>query len=215
MTEYYIPTGPGDAEYVEKRSRFLGKVRPVASEAEARAFIDAMKKQYYDARHNCWCYLLRSGVMRYSDDGEPQGTAGQPMLEVFSRAGVTDAVCVVTRYFGGVLLGAGHLLRAYQGTAKLALDAAGISVVRRWVKVELACGYNLFQKLSLEVSAAGGVVTDTDYGADVTLRALLPEEQEAVFAAHILDVTAGTVRAVTVGETEQAVALESGKARQT
>ncbi|MCD7857434.1 MAG: IMPACT family protein [Clostridiales bacterium] len=215
MTEYYIPTGPGDAEYVEKRSRFLGKVRSVASEAEARAFIDAMKKQYYDARHNCWCYLLRSGVMRYSDDGEPQGTAGQPMLEGFSRSGVTDTVCVVTRYFGGVLLGAGHLLRAYQGTAKLALDAAGISVVRRWVKVELACGYSLFQKLSLEVSAAGGVVTDTDYGADVTLRALLPEEQEAAFAAHILDVTAGTVRAVTVGETEQAVALETGKARQT
>ncbi|MCD8160116.1 MAG: IMPACT family protein [Clostridiales bacterium] len=207
MTEYYIPTGPGDAEYVEKRSRFLGKVRPVASEAEARAFIDAMKKQYYDARHNCWCYLLRSGVMRYSDDGEPQGTAGQPMLEVFSRAGVTDAVCVVTRYFSGVLLGAGHLLRAYQGTAKLALDAAGISVVRRWVKVELACGYHLFQKLTLEVSAAGGVVTDTDYGAEVVLHALLPEEQETSFAAHILDVTAGTVHAVTAGETEQAVAL--------
>lgn len=207
MTEYYIPTGPGDAEYVEKRSRFLGKVRPVASEAEARAFIDAMKKQYYDARHNCWCYLLRSGVMRYSDDGEPQGTAGQPMLEVFSRAGVTDAVCAVTRYFGGVLLGAGHLLRAYQGTAKLALDAAGISVVRRWVKVELACGYHLFQKLTLEVSAAGGVVTDTDYGAEVVLHALLPEEQETSFAAHILDVTAGTVHAVTAGETEQAVAL--------
>lgn len=105
MTEYYIPTGPGDAEYVEKRSRFLGKVRHVESEEEARAFIEAMKKQYHDARHNCWCYLLKNGVLRYSDDGEPQGTAGQPMLEVFNREGVTDVVCVVTRYFGGVLLG--------------------------------------------------------------------------------------------------------------
>ena len=122
MTEYYVPTGPGDAEYVEKRSKFLGKVRPVESEEAARAFIDEMKKKYHDARHNCWCYVLKSGVMRYSDDGEPQGTAGQPMLDVFNREGVTDAVCVITRYFGGVLLGAGPLLRAYQGTAKLALE---------------------------------------------------------------------------------------------
>ena len=143
MTEYYIPTGPGDAEYVEKRSRFLGKVRHVESEEEARAFIEAMKKQYHDARHNCWCYLLKNGVLRYSDDGEPQGTAGQPMLEVFNREGVTDVVCVVTRYFGGVLLGAGPLLRAYQTTAKETLNAAGVSVVRRWVELTIPCGYNL------------------------------------------------------------------------
>ena len=90
---------------MEKRSKFMGKIRPVESEEAARAFVDEMKKKYHDARHNCWCYALRNGVMRYSDDGEPQGTAGQPMLEVFSREGVTNAVCVVTRYFGGVLLG--------------------------------------------------------------------------------------------------------------
>ena len=113
MREYFVPSGPGEAELVEKRSRFLGHVRPVESEEEARAFVAEMKKKYYDARHNCWCYLIKDGPERYSDDGEPQGTAGIPMLEVFRREGVCNAVCVVTRYFGGVLLGAGGLFRAY------------------------------------------------------------------------------------------------------
>ena len=205
MTEYYIPTRAGDAEYVEKRSRFLGKVRHVESEEEARAFIDAMKKQYHDARHNCWCYILREGIMRYSDDGEPQGTAGQPMLNVFQKEGVTDVVCVVTRYFGGVLLGAGGLCRAYTKSAKDALDAAGISVVRRWVEVSIPCSYSLFSRIAQEVPAWKGVVTDTEYGADVTLRALLPEESEEAFARQILDLTAGTVRVQSVGEALRAV----------
>lgn len=119
MDSYRIPTGSGASEYVEKRSRFLGLVQPVGSEDEAREIIAACKKQYHDARHNCWCYLLRDGTERYSDDGEPQGTAGIPMLEVFRRAGVTNVVCVVTRYFGGVLLGTGGLLRAYTAAVTL------------------------------------------------------------------------------------------------
>ena len=131
MEPYNIPTGAGESELTEKRSTFLGHVRCVETEDEARAFIAAMKKQYHDARHNCWCYRLHSGAERYSDDGEPQGTAGIPMLEVFKRAEVTNVVCVVTRYFGGVLLGTGGLLRAYAKSAKDALDAAGVSVVRR------------------------------------------------------------------------------------
>ena len=205
MTEYYIPTGPGDAEYVEKRSRFLGKVRHVESEEEARAFIEAMKKQYHDARHNCWCNLLKNGVLRYSDDGEPQGTAGQPMLEVFNREGVTDVVCVVTRYFGGVLLGAGPLLRAYQTTAKETLNAAGISVVRRWVELTIPCGYNLLGKLTQEIPLWDGIVADTEYGADVTIKALLPEGKEGEFAKRVLDLTSGTVQATVTGESLKAV----------
>ena len=106
MTEYYIPTGPSETEFVEKRSRFIGHVWRVEGEEEARARIEEMKKRYYDARHNCWCYLIQDGPVRYSDDGEPQGTAGQPMLNVFQREGVVNVVCVVTRYFGGILLGA-------------------------------------------------------------------------------------------------------------
>lgn len=207
MDEYYIPTQSGDAEYVEKRSRFLGKVRHVETEEEARAFIDAMKKQYHDARHNCWCYILKSGIIRYSDDGEPQGTAGQPMLNVFQKEEVTDVVCVVTRYFGGVLLGAGGLCRAYTKSAKDALDAAGISVVRRWVELEIPCGYNQFSRISQEVAAWEGIVTDTEYGADVTLKALLPEEKETDFKAHITDITAGSVTSHAVGEALKAVPL--------
>ena len=97
MTKYYLPAGYGTAEHVEKKSRFIGQVWPVRTEAEAREKIEAVKKQYHDARHNCWCFALRDGTLRYSDDGEPQGTAGQPMLEVLTRQGVTDAVIVVTQ----------------------------------------------------------------------------------------------------------------------
>ena len=207
MTEYYIPTGRGDAEYVEKRSRFLGKVRCVTTEEEARAFIDAMKKQYHDARHNCWCYVLNSGAVRYSDDGEPQGTAGQPMLGVFQKEGVTDVVCVVTRYFGGVLLGAGGLCRAYTKSAKDALDAAGISVVRRWTELKVPCPYSLFAQVGQEVESAGGVVTDTEYAADVTLTVLLPEGAEEAFQRRVRDLSAGTVTAEVTGEALRAVPL--------
>ena len=200
MTEYYIPTAASETEFVEKRSRFIGHVWRVETEEEARARIEAMKKRYYDARHNCWCYIIKDGPVRYSDDGEPQGTAGQPMLNVFQREGVVNVCCVVTRYFGGILLGAGGLVRAYTQSAKDALDAAGSSVVRRWVAMEVPCTYGQFESMRREVDAFGGVVENVDYGADVVLSALLPEERAADFAAHILDVTAGTVEVLEDGE---------------
>ena len=205
MIEYFVPTGAGESEYVEKRSRFLGHVRPVESEDEARAFVAEMKKKYYDARHNCWCYLLKDGPERYSDDGEPQGTAGIPMLEVFRREGVTNLVCVVTRYFGGVLLGAGGLFRAYTKSAKDALDAAGRSVVRRWIRQELPCSYAALERYKQEIAAFDGAVEDLDYGAGVTIRALLPEERAEAFRARILDLSGGAVEARVCGESFQAV----------
>ena len=207
MTEYYIPTGSSETEFVEKRSRFLGRVWPVDSEEEARARIEETKKRHYDARHNCWCYLLRDGPVRYSDDGEPQGTAGQPMLNVFQREGVVNVCCVVTRYFGGILLGAGGLVRAYTQSAKDALDAAGISVVRRWVEVLLPCSYAQFERVKLETEKFGGVIADTDYGADIALTVLLPEERAEACLAHLLDATAGTVEGMVCGERFQAVPL--------
>ena len=175
MSEYFIPAGAGEAEFVEKRSSFLGHVRYVETEDEAKAFVAEMKKKFYDARHNCWCYIIKDGAVRYSDDGEPQGTAGIPMLEVLKREGVTNVVCVVTRYFGGVLLGTGGLLRAYTKSAKDALDDAGICVVRRWVKAEIMCSYSLLERLKTECAAAGGIVADIEYSADVCLKLLLPE----------------------------------------
>ena len=205
MTEYYIPTAPGEAELTEKRSQFLGHVRCVETEEQARAFIAEMKKKYYDARHNCWCYIIRGGAERYSDDGEPQGTAGIPMLEVFRREGVTNVVCVVTRYFGGVLLGAGGLLRAYTKSAKDALTAAGVSAVRRWVELDIPCSYAQCEKLKLEIAAAGGVVAGMDYAAGVTIKALAPEERAEDFCARIFDISAGSVQPVVTGEDFRAV----------
>lgn len=211
MTEYFIPTASSETELVEKRSRFLGRVWRVSSEEEARARIEETKKRHYDARHNCWCYVIKDGPVRYSDDGEPQGTAGQPMLGVFQKEGVVNVCCVVTRYFGGVLLGAGGLVRAYTQSAKDALDAAGISVVRRWVAMEIPCTYAQLESIRREVESARGVVENVDYGADVVLSALLPEEGAAAFAAHLLDVSAGTVEALEAGEQFRDVPWKSAK----
>ena len=208
MTEYYIPTASAEAELVEKRSRFIGQVKPVETEEEARAFVEQVKKKHYDARHNCWCYRLRDGgVERYSDDGEPQGTAGQPMLNVFQREEVTNVVCVVTRYFGGVLLGAGGLVRAYTQSAKDALDAAGVSVVRRWVEAAVPCPYSFFDRVKLEVEAHGGVLGETEYAADVTVHALLPEGQVEAFSARMTELTAGGTAVQILGEAFKAVPI--------
>lgn len=208
MGEYYIPAGPGEAEFTEKRSRFLGHVRPVETEEQARDFIAAMKKEYYDARHNCWCYILRDGPERYSDDGEPQGTAGIPMLEVFRKEGICNLVCVVTRYFGGVLLGAGGLLRAYTKSAKDALDAAGVSVVRPWTEADIPCSYAMAERLKGELLALGGIVRDMEYAADVTIKALVPREDFEKLSERIFDVSCGAVRPVAVGETHRAVRIK-------
>lgn len=211
MTEYYIPTRAAESEFVEKRSRFIGYIKPVETEAEARAFVEEIKKRHYDARHNCWCYLLREGgVVRYSDDGEPQGTAGQPMLGVFEKEGITDLVCVVTRYFGGILLGTGGLLRAYTKGAKDALDAAGVSVVRRWVRQLVPCTYSLYERLKQETERFGAVIEDTEYGADIVLTVLVPEAQSDTYAARILDFTAGTVETLVDGEVFQPVPVRPG-----
>ena len=206
MEPYFIPTGDSETEFTEKRSRFIGHVAHVTTEEQARDFVTALKKRYHDARHNCWCYILRQeGVVRYSDDGEPQGTAGQPMLAVFQKQGVTDVVCVVTRYFGGVLLGAGGLVRAYTRSAKDAMEAAGISVVRRWVSLDVPCDYSRFARIQQETEAMDGVVTDTIYAADVTLQVLLPEERAEEYCLRIRDLSAGTVNPAVTGEALRAV----------
>ena len=200
MSEYFVPAGSGEAEFVEKRSSLLAHVRFVETEDAAREFINEMKKKHYDARHNCWCYIIRGGAVRYSDDGEPQGTAGLPMLEVFKREGVENVVCVVTRYFGGVLLGTGGLLRAYTKSAKDALDAAGIAAVRRWVKLEAACPYSLLERMKTECLALEGAVSDVEYGADVRMTFLLPESRSEEFQARVTELSAGQSSAQAVGE---------------
>ena len=193
MGEFRVPFQAADSEFVEKRSRFISHLLPVESEEDARAFIAQIKKQYYDARHNCWCYLIGENVVRYSDDGEPQGTAGQPMLNVFQRENVTNVVCVVTRYFGGILLGAGGLCRAYTKAAKDALDDAGISELRPWSVLHLACPYALFERVKLELEKHSGLLRDTDYSAEIAMTVLLPEPEEAAFAAALRELSAGSL----------------------
>lgn len=209
MTEYFVPTAQAEAEYVEKRSRFIGEVYPVKSEAEARAYLEQVKKKHYDARHHCWCFRLKDGVERYSDDGEPQGTAGQPMLNVFQREGVNDVLCVVTRYFGGILLGAGGLVRAYTQAAKDGLDAAGISVVRRWVEIAAPCPYSFFERVKQIVESCSGVLGETEYAADVTVHALLPEDKVETFTLAMTELMAGESGVQIVGEAYKAVPREA------
>ena len=201
MDEYLIPFQEATAEVVEKRSRFIGHIWRVASEEGARACIEAARKQYHDARHNCWCYRIREGkLLRYSDDGEPQGTAGQPMLNVFEREDVWDVCCVVTRYFGGILLGAGGLTRAYGGTAKLALNAAGVSRMRLWATMAVPCTYPLYERMKLLVESCGGSIEGTEYGADILLTVTLPAQRQAELARQVADLSAGTLEPLLVEE---------------
>ena len=191
---YYVPVDAGEAEFTEKRSRFLGHVRRVETEAEARAFLDEMRKKYYDARHNCWCYVLHEGgVVRYGDDGEPQGTAGQPMLNVFERERVVDVLCVVTRYFGGILLGAGGLCRAYTKAAKDALDAAGISKMQPWLRQQITVSYALFERAKLLIAAQEGTVEDAQYGADILITYRIPEGADERLRTALREASSGSV----------------------
>ncbi|MBQ7334890.1 MAG: YigZ family protein [Clostridia bacterium] len=152
----------GEAEFTEKRSVFIGHALPVKTEEEALAYIKKQKSAYADARHNVWAYLQKGEIVaRYSDDGEPQGTAGVPVLDTIRKSGVTDAVVVVTRYFGGILLGAGGLVRAYSHTAKLALEAAHIITYEQYTELELDCSYSDYQRYLAELPRFGAVVDDT------------------------------------------------------
>lgn len=201
MSGYLVPFEAAESEFTEKRSRFISHIWRVESESEARAHIEEMKKRYYDARHNCWCYLLQEGgAVRYADDGEPQGTAGQPMLNVFQREEVVNVCCVVTRYFGGILLGAGGLTRAYARGAKDALDAAGVSRVSLWTLWDIPCTYPLLERIKLELTAAGGMIENADYGANITLRAAFPLGGAEAFAPRLTELSAGTLSMEKRGE---------------
>ena len=193
MSGFRVPFAPAESEFVEKRSRFISHIWPVESEEQAQQYIKEMKARYYDARHNCWCYRIGHAIARYSDDGEPQGTAGQPMLKVLEREEVTNVCCVVTRYFGGILLGAGGLTRAYSKGAKDALIASGIAVMGAWARVKVPCTYPLFQRVKLEIESANGVVDDVQYGADVVLAVSLPAEQTEGLQHRLTELSAGGI----------------------
>ena len=195
MTEYIVPYQDAESEFTEKRSRFITHLYKVETEAEARARIEEMKKKYYDARHNCWCYLLQEGgVVRYSDDGEPQGTAGMPALNVLQKEELTDCVLVVTRYFGGILLGGGGLVRAYSHAAKIAVDAGGIVTRAECSIVKIRCDYTFYGRLASLIPEQGGIVEDTAFEDAVTVKMRIPQELEPAFEARLVDLSNGTCR---------------------
>ena len=200
MDEYLVPTAFGEEEFVEKKSRFIGRIWPVETEEEALQRIQEMKKKHYDATHNCWAYIIRDGAVRFSDDGEPGGTAGMPMLQVLQREALYHVVCVVTRYFGGILLGAGGLVRAYTKGAKIAVDAAGKSMKRVWTALYLPCPYSYYEQVKLAVAAFDGLIRKTDYGAEIELEVLFPEGRTQAFLTHLRDMTSGTVEAMEIGQ---------------
>lgn len=200
MEEYLVPTQFGEDEFVEKKSRFIGRIWPVETEAEALERIAQMRQKHYDATHNVWAYIIKDGAVRFSDDGEPGGTAGMPTLQVLQREGLYNVVCVVTRYFGGILLGAGGLVRAYTHGAKIAVDAAGKSMKRVWSVLYIPCPYNYYERVKLEIAAYGGVIRDTQFGAEVELEVLVAEAQAQPFLDRLVDMSAGTLEAMETGK---------------
>ena len=208
MEEYLVPTAYGEAEFVEKKSRFIGRIWPVESEPEALAHIEQMRKLHYDATHNVWAYIIKDGPVRFSDDGEPGGTAGMPTLQVLQREGLYNVCCVVTRYFGGILLGAGGLVRAYAKGAKIAVDAAGKSMKRVWTALYLPVPYSWYERVRLEVSAFGGLIRDAQFGADVELEVLLPEAQTQPFLDRLTDLSAGTLEGMASGQEYRAFPID-------
>lgn len=181
-------------EITEKHSRFIGSVHPVSDELSAVAFINSLKTKYWDARHNVYAYILRSGnTARYSDDSEPQGTAGVPVLEVLKKNELCDCVLVVTRYFGGVLLGTGGLIRAYSSAASLAVKTAGIAVMKKCFVCELACDYNQYGRLPAVIEASGGKVFNADFGSVISLSFYIPAENYDRFSAKLCDFFCGNI----------------------
>ena len=208
MEEYLVPTGYGEDEFTEKKSRFIGRVWPVETEEEALEHIQSVKKQHYDATHNCWAYVIKDGAARFSDDGEPGGTAGNPMMQVLQREELFNVCCVVTRYFGGTLLGAGGLVRAYTKGAKIAIDAAGKSIKRVWSVLYIPCPYTFYERVKLEVAAFGGIIRDTQFGTEVELEILVAQADAQRFLDKITDMTSGTVEGMETGLEYRAFPVE-------
>lgn len=193
IESYKTVSGTGEAEIVEKRSRFIAHVFPVETESAALELIEKTKKKYWDARHNCYAYVIGidGKLQRYSDDGEPGGTAGMPMLEVLLGEGVKNTLVVVTRYFGGTLLGTGGLVRAYSKSTKEGLLAAGIAERVLYRRMNVAVDYSLSGKIQYEAAQGGHITEDTVYAENVVFKLLVRTSCADGFAKRLVDVTNG------------------------
>ena len=201
--------GAAVAEIEEKRSVFIAYAAPVRNEDEAHAIIEEKKKEYADATHNVWAYYIDGGARaRCSDDGEPQGTAGMPTLNVLKMSGGTDMCVVVTRYFGGTLLGAGGLVRAYSAAAKAAIEKAGLAACEQFELFDIHLGYSDYGKLTSQLPALGISEDGADFGEDVCVHAAIEKSRADVLTSFVRELTNGKSEAVSVGFEERPSAVQ-------
>jgi len=198
---YFTVSKPAQDSFIEKRSEFIGYISPVSTNDEAVEFINSIKAQHRKAKHNVYAYILRNdNISRYSDDGEPQGTAGMPVLEVLKKRGLTDICVVVTRYFGGILLGGGGLVRAYSHAASLACDAADIMHMCLCHKLRISTDYGMYGKISYLLPNFDTITVSSDFGSDVTLEILVLSEKLKPLTDELTEVTNGSVELTDCGE---------------
>lgn len=200
LEPYKIIAYGGTGEIEEKKSRFIAQVAAVATEEEALAFIEARRKRFWDARHNCYAYVLGESAqtVRFSDDGEPAGTAGRPILEVLLNSGIRNLVVVVTRYFGGVLLGTGGLVRAYTKAAQAGLAASEVRTMQYGYEIDLVTDYNGIGKIQYLLGQRG-ISVEADYTEQVTVKIRIPFEDKDAIMREVTEATAGRVQ-ITVSE---------------
>ncbi len=195
IEEYRVLLEGGEGEIVEKKSRFIATIRRVETEEEAQAFIDEMKKKYWDARHNCSAFVIgsRGELTRCSDDGEPSGTAGRPMLEVLTGEGIRNIAVVVTRYFGGTLLGTGGLVRAYTQAVKEGLKACTVGTMCLGSEIQVTTDYNGIGKILYLLGQRGIEAKDSNYGENVTLNLVIRASDVESLSKEMVEVTCGKV----------------------
>lgn len=193
----------------ERKSVFIGHASPVSNEEEARAFIESKRREYHDASHNCYAYILNGGaVARYSDDGEPSGTAGVPILSVCKMSGACDFCVVVTRYFGGILLGAGGLVRAYTAAAKSAVDAAGLAVMEIYSVFRIRVTYSDYQRLTVALERIGASEDKCDFGEDVAVISAIEKSRSDILTETVNELTYGKGTISLISEEERALTVD-------
>ena len=183
----------GSAQITEKKSRFIGDVYNIENEEDALYYINETKKKYWDARHHCYAYIIGNNneIKRFSDDGEPSGTAGKPILDVLDKSGIANCLIIVTRYFGGTLLGTGGLIRAYSEAAKSGIEASGIMEVKKGIQAQIDADYNSFGKIQYMCMERNIIITDTEYGENVHINMIIEESEYAHFQKAVADAFAG------------------------
>ncbi|MFY9198038.1 MAG: YigZ family protein [Acutalibacteraceae bacterium] len=201
MPKYKTIKNESFDEYVVKRSRFIGYAKPVDSQDDAVDFINSIKTKHWDARHNVYAYVLRDGqTRRYSDDGEPQGTAGVPVLDVLLKEELTDCVVVVTRYFGGIMLGAGGLVRAYSHSAKIAVDASEIITMSLCVNARLICDYTFYGRVLSLIAEFNGICDKTEFLEDVVVDFKISKDIFNEFEKQLVDLSCGKYKSIVLSE---------------